>query len=247
MLNTLPEDSTDSLHGEGLLSRINKWLSKFVEVEEDDEDAIANGDRPSKDRLQQTLRQCVHYFDCLFQTELDNQVLLKNDLDSSMNESFISPARNCQSLNISDVNENLRNNMHNVHNLEYMGDPLVRPIQPHENKFLCRNLHKLSLFLNRKFEPQLLYLSENEDEKISQFASVFLNKRPPPGPFERPNDCEKPHFRINLRPLSSYKTLALISLACTTPYLIGGSFHFILFSLIFLVILILLPIIVFIK
>ena len=160
----------------------------------------------------------------------------------------MSPARNSQSLNVSNVNESLINNTHNVLNLEYMGDPLVRPIQPHENKFLCRNLHKLALFLNRKFEPQLLYLSENEDLKISQFTSVFLNKRPPPGPFESPNGCEKPHFRINLRPLSSYKTLALISLACTIPYLIGASsLHFILFSLIFLVILILLPVIVFMK
>ena len=230
------------------MSRINRWLSKFVEVEEDDEDAIAYGDRTSKDRLHQTLRQCVHYFDCLFQTELDSQDTMKNDLDTSMNESFTSPARNSQSLNRSGVHENLINNTHNVSNLGYMGDPLVRPIQSHENKFLCRNLHKLSLFLNRKFELQLLYLSENEDSKISQFASVFLNKRPPPGPFERPIGCEKTQFRINLRPLSSYKTLALISLACTTPYLMGGSsFHFILFSLVFITILILLPVIVFMK
>ena len=160
----------------------------------------------------------------------------------------MSPVKSSQGLNRSVVNETLINNTHNVLNLGYMGDPLVRPIQPHENKFLCRSLHKLALFLNRKFEPQLLYLSENEDSKISQFASVFLNRRPPPGPLERPNGCETPNFRINLRPLSSYKTLTLVSLSCFTPYLIGvSSFHFILFSLIFLVILILVPIIVLMK
>ncbi|KAI6648950.1 Sphingomyelin phosphodiesterase 4-like [Oopsacas minuta] len=246
MVCGLPDEFNDTIKGEGILSRLRQWMSKFVEVEEDDDDIIVNGDKPDKTKLKQTLQQCVHYFDCLFETS--NQSLLKNELDSTLNDSRTSPIQNSEVLNRKSLNENLMNNTQNILKLNYMGDPVLRAIQPHESKFLCRNLHKLSLYLNRKFEPQLAYVSVNEDLLISQFASLFLNERPPPSPFERPGECGMPRLRINLRPFSSYKTLALIFLFYCMPYLCGiTSFQSILLSLIILASFVSLPLILFNK
>ena len=239
MLNGLPIELSDSYQDRGILSRFKDWISKFVEVEEDDEDGITNGNKPNKEKLKQTLQQCIHYFDCLFQSCTDNSSEERAELDTSLNDSFMSPERNYSALpqrtnSKASLSDNIMNNSQNLLKIQYMGDPVIRAIQPHENKFICRNLHRLSQYLNRTYSPQLMYVSKNEDFLISRVSRLFLNERPPPSPFEQStqDECELPRFRINLRPLASYHILILLFLGTTVPYLVGiTSFKFILFSI----------------
>ena len=196
-------------------------MSKFAEPEDDELDGAMEGDTPKKEKLQHSLQQCLHYFDCLFQTKDGrNESTLKNEL----NDSLISPEGTNSFSRLSNSKEgNIMNNLDNVYKLEYMGDPVLRPIQPHENKFLCKHLHRLALFLNRKFTPQLMYISQNPDLFVSRAASFALNERPPPSPLEDPlqSGCEFPRLRFNLRPLASYHILSLIFVGYTLPTMIG--------------------------
>ena len=220
-------EGTNAGEGRGIISRLKEWFSKFAETEEDELDGIVEGDTPKKEKLQNSLLQCLHYLDCLFQTtDTDQQRILKTEMNETLENSLTSPDRTnsfSRPSNRTGVEGNIMNNPDNVYKLEYMGDPVLRPIQPHENKFLCKHLHRLSLFLNRKFAPQLIYVSENPDLIVSRAASIVLNERPPPSPLEhiQQSECKLPRLRINLRPLASYHILSLIFFGYTLPTMIG--------------------------
>ena len=248
VLNGLPDYSSESDINRGILTRFKDWITKFVEVEEDDEDGINNGEKPNKYKLKQILQQCNHYFDCLFQTCTDNNSQNRVELETSLNDSLLSPVQRYSPVAVShtnnEANDNIMNNSQNLLKIQYMGDPVLRAIQPNENKFLCRHLHKLSQYINRKFAPQLVYVSNNQDFWISRIANIFLNERPSPSCFEQStqDECDLPRLRINLRPFASYHTMFFLLILVTLPYLFGiTSFHFILISLFLLIILISIP------
>ena len=243
MLGSLPDELAGSDGNRGILSRFKDWVTKFVEIEEDYEDGMANGERPNKDKLKQILQQCNHYFNCLFQTSAENNNQERCDLETSLDDSRLSPLQINSGLSLrvnskGNLNYTIMNNSQNLLKIRYMGDPVLRAIQPHENKFLCRNLHKFSQYLNRKYAPQLMHVSQNEDLLISRIASLFLNERPPPSPFEQsPQDeCELPRLRFNMRPIASYYIMSLLFLSVSLPYLFGITFFNSLLILTFLLV-----------